>query len=66
LFVFYYLFLCAVSGEWSVTPGARVVDPSREPTFDIMPDGKIVELSDQSHPGAMKNGVFQNEMAAFC
>lgn len=35
-----------------MTPGVRIVDPSREPTFDILPDGKIVEVGDGQPHGA--------------
>jgi hypothetical protein len=54
-----------VSGtEWTVTQGARVVDPSREPTFEILPDGKIVEV-ENSHPGTILLGVMRSNSTRF-
>jgi hypothetical protein len=37
------------SSEWNLSTGPRIVDPSREPVFDITADGKIVEVNDATH-----------------
>jgi hypothetical protein len=37
------------SSEWNLSTGPRIVDPSREPVFDITADGKIVEVNDAPH-----------------
>lgn len=50
-----------MSSEWSVTSGAAVVDPSREPEYEVLADGSIVESAPAS--GMKKSRSFFRKKA---